>query len=79
MPQAHVWTSRALQPPALAVLEGLASVFVSKVGERNDWYAEASTADAIFVAGETFVTDKVVKDLPLQLGGLRNGQRNVSS
>ncbi len=61
MPQAHIWTGRALQPAALAVLEELASVAVSRVGERNDWYAEASTADAIFVAGETFVTDKVMK------------------
>ena len=61
MPQAHVWTGRALQPAALAVLEGLASVAVSRVGERNDWYAEASTADAIFVAGETFVTEEVME------------------
>ena len=61
MPQAHVWTGRVLQPPALAVLEGLASVFVSRVGERNDWYAEAAMADAIFVAGETFVTDEVME------------------
>jgi D-3-phosphoglycerate dehydrogenase / 2-oxoglutarate reductase len=60
MPQAHVWTGRALQPAALAVLEGLATVSVSSVGERNDWYAEAATADAIIVAGETFVTNEVM-------------------
>src|SRR5438105_3693831 len=60
MPQAHVWTGRVLQPAALAVLEGLASVSVSSVGERNDWYAEASTADAIIVGGETFVTGEVM-------------------
>src|SRR5438093_3519573 len=60
MPQAHVWTGRTLQPEALAVLEGLATVSVSSVGERNDWYAEASTADAIIVAGETFVTGEVM-------------------
>src|SRR5947209_9685761 len=60
MPQAHVWTWRALQPGALAVLEGLASVSVTSVGERNDWYAEASTADVIFVSGEMFVTGEVM-------------------
>jgi len=60
MPQARVWTGRALQPEALAVLEGLATVTVSKVGERNDWYEEASTADAIIVAGETYVTGEVM-------------------
>src|SRR2546430_15978011 len=60
MPQAQVWTGRALQPEALAVLEGLANVSVSSVGERSDWYAEASTADAIIVGGETFVTGEVM-------------------
>ena len=60
MPQAHVWTGRTLQPAALAVLEDLATVSVSRVGERNDWYAEASLADAIIVAGETFVTGEVM-------------------
>lgn len=60
MPQAQVWTGRALQPPALAVLDGLATVIVTSVGERNDWYAEASTADAIIVSGETFVTGEVM-------------------
>ena len=44
----------------MAVLEGLATVSLSRVGERNDWYAEASTADAIIVAGETFVTGEVM-------------------
>src|SRR5207302_4104191 len=60
MPLAQVWTGRALQPAALAVLEGLATVSVSVAGERNDWYAEAATADAILVAGETFVTGEVM-------------------
>jgi len=60
MAQSHVWTGRALQPAALAVLEGLATVSVSSVGERNDWYPEAATADAIIVAGETFVTNEVM-------------------
>src|SRR5437868_8066384 len=60
MPQAHVWTGRALRPEALAVLEGLATVTVSSVGERNDWYAEASMAHIIIVSGETFVTGEVM-------------------
>src|SRR5213080_2068701 len=60
MPQAHIWTGTALPPTAMAVIEGLATVSVSRVGERNDWYAEASTADAIIVAGETFVTGEVM-------------------
>src|SRR6266568_6660886 len=60
MPQAHIWTGTALPPAAMAVLEGLATVSVSSVGERSDWYAEASTADAIIVAGETFVTGEVM-------------------
>lgn len=60
MRQAHVWTGRPLQPAALAVLESLATVVVSRVGERNDWYAEASVADAIIVGGETFVTGEVM-------------------
>ena len=60
MAQARVWTGRVLQPEALAVLEGLATVSISSAGERNDWYAEASTADAIMVAGETFVTGEVM-------------------
>lgn len=60
MPLAHIWTGRALQPAALAVLQGLATVAVSQVGERNDWYAEAATADAIIVGGEIFVTGEVM-------------------
>ncbi len=60
MAQAHVWTGRVLQPEALAVLEGLATVSISSVGERNDWYAEAATADAIMVTGQTFVTGEVM-------------------
>ncbi len=60
MSQAVVWTGVALQPAALAVLEGLATVTVSKVGERNDWYEEASTAEALIVSGETYVTGEVM-------------------
>ncbi|HVB25645.1 MAG TPA: hydroxyacid dehydrogenase [Ktedonobacteraceae bacterium] len=60
MPKARVWTGRALQPGALAVLEGLATVSVSSVGERNDWYEEASIADVIIVAGETYVTGEAM-------------------
>lgn len=60
MPQAHIWTGRALEPAALAILEDLATVVVSTVGERNDWHAEASAADVIVVSGETFVTGEVM-------------------
>src|SRR5205085_3780700 len=60
MPQAHIWTGTALPPAAMAVLGGHDTVSVSRVGERSDWYAEASTADAIIVAGETFVTSEVM-------------------
>ncbi len=60
MSQAEVWTGVALKQEALAVLEGLATVAVTKVGERNDWYKEASTADAIIVSGQTFVTGEVM-------------------
>jgi D-3-phosphoglycerate dehydrogenase / 2-oxoglutarate reductase len=60
MQQAHVWTGRALHPEALVALDGLATISVSGVGERNDWYAEASTADAIIIEGATFVTGEVM-------------------
>ena len=51
-----VWSGRTLQPEAEAALAGVATIAVTKVGERNDWYAEAAEADAIIVSGETFVT-----------------------
>ena len=74
MPQALVWTGRALQPEALAVLEGLATVTVSKAGERNDWYQEASTVEAIIVAGETYVTGEVMDRIGSKLRIIaRNG------
>src|SRR5215472_3826314 len=67
MSQAHVWTGRALKPAALALLEDLATIFVTRVGERNHWYAEASTADVIIVTGETFVTGEVMDRIGLRL------------
>ena len=67
MAQAHVWTGKPLRPPALAVLDGLATVFASIVGERNDWYAEAATADAIIVEGATFITGEVMDRIGPQL------------
>lgn len=60
MPSAQVWIGKPLRPQALAVLAGLATVVVSTVGERNDWYGEAATADAIIVEGATFVTGEVM-------------------
>ncbi|MDQ6644328.1 MAG: hydroxyacid dehydrogenase [Chloroflexota bacterium] len=67
MAQAHIWTGRALHPEAMAVLDGLAAIFASTIGERNDWYAEASIADVIVVAGETFVTGEVMDRIGPQL------------
>jgi D-3-phosphoglycerate dehydrogenase / 2-oxoglutarate reductase len=67
MQQARVWTGRALHPDALAVLEGLATVMVSSVGERGDWYAEAATADVIVVDGTTFVTGETMDRLGARL------------
>jgi D-3-phosphoglycerate dehydrogenase / 2-oxoglutarate reductase len=67
MSQAQVWTGRALQSAAQAILAGLATVIVSSVGEQNDWYAEASMADAIIVAGGTFVTGEVMDRLGARL------------
>ena len=67
MAQAHVWTGRALQPEAIAILEGLATVSISSIGERNDWCAEASTANVILVAGETYVTGDLMDRIGPQL------------
>ena len=51
-----VWTGRALRPEAAAVLDGLATIFTSVVGERGDWPSEAAGADVIIMSGATFVT-----------------------
>lgn len=58
MAQAIVWTGRALRPEATAVLDGLATIFTSVVGERGDWPAEAAEvgASVIVMSGATFVT-----------------------
>jgi D-3-phosphoglycerate dehydrogenase len=60
MPQAHVWSGNKLHPSALAVLEGLATVTISSVGERGNWYPEAEGADAVLVSGTIFVTGEVM-------------------
>lgn len=60
MQRAHVWSGRALHPDALAILESGAAVTISSVGEQGDWYAEASTADAIIADGRTFVTGEAM-------------------
>lgn len=67
MALAHIWSGRKLHPTALAALDGVADVFVTNVGERNDWYAEAATADVIIVAGETFVTGEVMDRIGTRL------------
>lgn len=53
MAQSRVWMGDPLTPQALAILESVASVFISEVGELNDWYEEASSADALFLRGST--------------------------
>jgi len=60
MTQALVWTGRALRPEAIAVLEGLASIVTSVVGERGDWPSEAAGANVIIVSGATFVTGEAM-------------------
>lgn len=56
MQQARIWTGKALQPEALALLEGIATITVSSVGERGKWYEEALGSDVIMPSGEPFVT-----------------------
>jgi D-3-phosphoglycerate dehydrogenase len=61
---ALLWTSTPLRAQALALLEGNATVLVSKLGESTgEWYEEASTADIIMVRGSTFVTGEVMDRL----------------
>ncbi|HEX6482352.1 MAG TPA: hydroxyacid dehydrogenase [Ktedonobacteraceae bacterium] len=67
MAQAHIWTGRTLQPESIAILDSLATVTTSSIGERNDWYAEASTANVILVAGETYVTGDLMDRIGSQL------------
>lgn len=58
MAQAVVWTGRPLRPEATAVLDGLATIFISVVGERGDWPSEVAgvRASVIVMSGATFVT-----------------------
>jgi D-3-phosphoglycerate dehydrogenase len=67
MSRAIVWTGSKFFPEALSILESEATVFVSQVGELNDWYAEASTANVIFVRGTTFITGEVMDRIGPQL------------
>ncbi len=67
MALAQVWTGTKFYPEALSILEPVATIFVSRVGELNDWYAEASTANVIFMRGTTFVTGEVLDRLGPQL------------
>ncbi|GAC1463039.1 MAG: hypothetical protein NVS2B12_15640 [Ktedonobacteraceae bacterium] len=67
MSRAQVWTGSTLFPEALAILERAADVFVSRVGELNDWYAEASTANVVFVRGTTFVDGEALDRMGPQL------------
>lgn len=67
MSRAVVWTGSKFFPEALSILESVATVFVSQVGELNDWYAEASNANVIFVRGTTFITGEVMDRIGSQL------------
>lgn len=68
MSLAQVWTGVKFYPEALSILEPVATVVVSRVGElKNDWYGEASAANVIFVRGATFVTGEVMDRLGPQL------------
>jgi len=68
MSLAQVWTGVKFYPEALSILESVATVVVSQVGElKNDWYGEASTANVIFVRGATLVTGEVMDRLGPQL------------
>lgn len=67
MAYAQVWTGNRLLPEAMSILESVATVFVSRVGEFNDWYAEAASAHVIFVRGMTVVDGAVLDRLGTQL------------
>jgi D-3-phosphoglycerate dehydrogenase / 2-oxoglutarate reductase len=65
---ALLWTSTPLRSQALALLEGSATVLVSKLRESTDeWYEEAAAADIIMVRGSTFVTGEVMDRLGKRL------------
>ena len=67
MARAQVWTGMKFYPQAVSILEPVADIVVSRVGELNDWYAEAATANVIFVRGTTAVTGEVLDRLGSQL------------
>jgi D-3-phosphoglycerate dehydrogenase / 2-oxoglutarate reductase len=56
----QVWTGVVLQSQPLALLEDIATVTTSTMGESEAWYGEAMNADVIFVRGSTFVTGEVM-------------------
>lgn len=60
MQQARIWTGKALQPEALILLAGIATITVSSTGERGKWYEEAQGSDVIMPSGEPFVTGEVM-------------------
>jgi D-3-phosphoglycerate dehydrogenase len=67
MSRAVVWTGSEFVPEALSILESVATIIVSQVGELNDWYGEAATANVIFVRGTTFITGEVMDRIGPQL------------
>jgi D-3-phosphoglycerate dehydrogenase / 2-oxoglutarate reductase len=67
MPQAQIWTNYPAEPDAIALVEGLATVFVSNLKESDDWPAEAAHADAIVVSSTTHLTREVMDRLSSRL------------
>lgn len=61
--QVQIWASVPLQPEALELLQSVASVTRSRLGNESAWYEEAAGADIIMVRGSTFVTGEVMDRL----------------
>lgn len=62
-PRARVWTHGPFQPPALAVLEPLATVIAGGNPETDEWFAIAGSCDALILSGLTYVTGPVMDRL----------------
>ncbi len=67
MSRAQVWTGMKFYPEAVSILEPVADIVLSQVGESNDWHAEAARASVIFMRGTTFVTGEVMDRVGPQL------------
>jgi D-3-phosphoglycerate dehydrogenase len=63
MSQFRVWTHTTFQPEALAVLEPLATLIVSPRPSDADWFAVASTCDALILDGVTLMDGAAMDQL----------------